>query len=71
MRNLFQAGAIPINLRHGGHTAFSSKSKKLKFDKFIDALGYLEGAYSLVALTNEKLIGAKRSLEIEPWFLNR
>ena len=34
-----------------------AKSIKNKFiDKFIDALGYLEGAYSLVALTNKKLI---------------
>jgi len=45
-----------------------AKSKKLKFiDKFIDALGYLEGAYSLVALTNKKLIGARDPLGIRPF----
>ena len=49
-----------------------AKSKKLKFiDKFIDALGYLEGAYSLVALTNKKLIGARDPLGIRPLVLGK
>ena len=49
-----------------------AKSKKIKFiDKFIDALGYLEGAYSLVALTNKKLIGARDPLGIRPLVLGR
>ena len=49
-----------------------AKSKKLKFiDKFIDALSYLEGAYSLVALTNKKLIGARDPLGIRPLVLGK
>ena len=49
-----------------------AKSKKIKFiDKFIDALGYLEGAYSLVALTNKKLIGARDPLGIRPLVLGK
>jgi amidophosphoribosyltransferase len=35
-------------------------------DKFIDALRQLEGSYSLVALTNKKLIGARDPLGIRP-----
>ena len=49
-----------------------AKSKKIKFiDKFIDALNYLEGAYSLVALTNKKLIGARDPLGIRPLVLGK
>ena len=49
-----------------------AKSIKIKFiDKFIDALGYLEGAYSLVALTNKKLIGARDPLGIRPLVLGK
>ena len=49
-----------------------AKSKKLKFiDKFIDAIGYLEGAYALVALTNKKLIGARDPLGIRPLVLGK
>ncbi len=49
-----------------------AKSKKIKFiDKFIDALGYLEGAYSLIALTNKKLIGARDPLGIRPLVLGK
>src|SRR6202030_1001692 len=35
-------------------------------DKFIDALRQLEGSYSLAALTNKKLIGARDPLGIRP-----
>lgn len=35
-------------------------------DKFIDALRRIEGAYSLVAMTNKKLIGARDPLGIRP-----
>jgi amidophosphoribosyltransferase len=35
-------------------------------DKFIDALRQLEGSYSLVSLTNKKLIGARDPLGIRP-----
>ena len=38
-------------------------------DKFIDALRQLEGSYSLAALTNEKLIGARDPLGIRPLVL--
>jgi amidophosphoribosyltransferase len=35
-------------------------------DRFIEALRQLEGAYSLVALTNKKLVGARDPLGIRP-----
>ncbi len=39
-----------------------ASSKKIKFiDKFIDAIGNLEGAYSLVALNKQKTNWSKRS----------
>lgn len=38
-------------------------------DRFIDALGHLEGAYSLVALTRTKLIGARDPNGIRPLVL--
>jgi amidophosphoribosyltransferase len=38
-------------------------------ERFIDALKELEGAYSLVALTNKKLIGARDPLGIRPLVL--
>ncbi|MBM3609900.1 MAG: amidophosphoribosyltransferase, partial [Alphaproteobacteria bacterium] len=38
-------------------------------ERFIDALRQLEGAYSLVALTNKKLIGARDPLGIRPLVL--
>ncbi|MBH20653.1 MAG: amidophosphoribosyltransferase [Rhodobiaceae bacterium] len=49
-----------------------AKSNKTNFiDKFIDAIGHLEGAYSLVALTNKKLIGARDPLGIRPLVLGK
>jgi len=47
--------------------ARSAKTKLV--DKFIDALQQIEGAYSLVALTNKKLIGARDPLGIRPLVL--
>src|ERR1700726_215953 len=38
-------------------------------DKFVDALRQLEGSYSLAALTNKKLIGARDPLGIRPLVL--
>src|SRR3982075_1196670 len=38
-------------------------------DRFIDALRQLEGSYSLVALTNKKLVGARDPLGIRPLVL--
>ncbi|MDI4664787.1 amidophosphoribosyltransferase [Xanthobacter autotrophicus] len=47
-----------------------ARSKKPRFiDRFTDALRALEGAYSLVALTNKKLIGARDPLGIRPLVL--
>src|SRR6476659_4036314 len=47
-----------------------AQSKRNKFiDRFIEALRALEGAYSLVALTNKKLIGARDPLGIRPLIL--
>jgi amidophosphoribosyltransferase len=40
--------------------------KPLVVDRFIDAVRQLEGAFSLVALTNKKLIGARDPLGIRP-----
>jgi amidophosphoribosyltransferase len=47
-----------------------ARSKKQKIvERFVDALRHLEGAYSLVALTNKKLIGARDPLGIRPLVL--
>ncbi|MGE0828063.1 MAG: amidophosphoribosyltransferase [Hyphomonadaceae bacterium] len=44
-----------------------ARSRKNKVvDRFVDALGQLEGAYSLVCLTNKKIIGARDPLGIRP-----
>lgn len=49
-----------------------SKSRKDKLvDRFIEALGKIEGAYSLVAVTNKKLIGARDPLGIRPLVLGK
>jgi amidophosphoribosyltransferase len=40
--------------------------KPLVVDRFIDAIRQIEGAFSLVALTNKKLIGARDPLGIRP-----
>jgi amidophosphoribosyltransferase len=47
-----------------------AQSRRNRFiDRFIDALRALEGSYSLVALTNKKLIGARDPLGIRPLVL--
>jgi len=44
-----------------------AQSKRSRFiDRFIEALRTIEGAYSLVSLTNKKLIGARDPLGIRP-----
>src|SRR5213082_1863483 len=44
-----------------------AKAKRNRFiDRFIEGLRQLEGAYSFVALTNKKLIGARDPLGIRP-----
>jgi len=47
-----------------------ARSRKARIiERFIDALRALEGAYSFVALTNKKLIGARDPLGIRPLVL--
>jgi amidophosphoribosyltransferase len=47
-----------------------AQSRRNRFiDRFIDALRYLEGAYSFVGLTNKKLIGVRDPLGIRPLVL--
>ena len=47
-----------------------ARSRRTRFvERFIDALRALEGAYSFVALTNKKLIGARDPLGIRPLVL--
>lgn len=47
-----------------------ARSRRNAFvDKFIEALRALEGSYSLVAMTNKKLIGARDPLGIRPLVL--
>ncbi|HEX2653856.1 MAG TPA: amidophosphoribosyltransferase [Xanthobacteraceae bacterium] len=43
--------------------------RNLFLDRFVEALRALEGAYSLVAVTNKKLIGARDPLGIRPLVL--
>ena len=43
--------------------------KKSSSDRFIDALGHLEGAFALVAMTRTKLIGARDANGIRPLVL--
>ncbi len=47
-----------------------ARSRKRKFiDRFVDGLSQLEGAYSLVGITNKKLVGARDPLGIRPLVL--
>jgi amidophosphoribosyltransferase len=47
-----------------------AQSRRCRFiDRFIESLRAIEGAYSLVALTNKKLIGARDPLGIRPLVL--
>src|SRR5205807_10322322 len=49
-----------------------AQSRRNRFvDRFIEALRAIEGAYSLVALTNKKLVGARDPLGIRPLVLGR
>jgi amidophosphoribosyltransferase len=48
----------------------TARSRRAKVaDRFIDALGQIEGAYALVCLTTKKLIGARDPLGIRPLVL--
>ena len=47
-----------------------ARSRKPRvMERFVDALGQIQGAYALVALTNKKLIGARDPLGIRPLVL--
>jgi amidophosphoribosyltransferase len=49
-----------------------AQSRRNRFiDRFTDALRALEGAYSLTALTNKKLVGARDPLGIRPLVMGR
>ncbi|HHK75220.1 MAG TPA: amidophosphoribosyltransferase [Rhizobiales bacterium] len=52
------------------HMVAQSAKEKL-IDRFIDALSQVEGAYSLVAMTNKKLIGVRDPLGIRPLVLGQ
>ena len=70
-RELVRAGAIMQSTTDTEvilHLVARSQRNRL-IDRFIDALRSLEGAYSLVALTNKKLIGARDPLGIRPLVL--
>jgi amidophosphoribosyltransferase len=49
-----------------------ARSHKKRFvDRFVDALRDIEGAFSLVGMTNKKLVGARDPLGIRPLVLGR
>ncbi|KAF0227260.1 MAG: hypothetical protein FD175_2817 [Beijerinckiaceae bacterium] len=49
-----------------------ARSKRNRFiDRFIDALGQIEGGYAFVGMTNKKLVGARDGLGIRPLVLGR
>ena len=70
-RNLVRDGAIcqsTTDTEAIVHLVARSRKGRI-VERFIDALRQLEGAYSLVALTNKKLIGARDPLGIRPLVL--
>ncbi|MBV9428311.1 MAG: amidophosphoribosyltransferase [Bradyrhizobiaceae bacterium] len=70
-RELVRAGAIMQSTTDTEVIShLVARSQRNRFiDRFIEALRALEGAYSLVALTNKKLIGARDPLGIRPLVL--
>src|ERR687886_274975 len=70
-RNLVRDGAIcqsTTDTEAIVHLVARSRKGRI-VERFMDALRHLEGAYSLVALTNKKLIGARDPLGIRPLVL--
>ena len=70
-RNLVREGAIYQSTSDTEvvlHLVARSRRIRL-IERFIEALRQIEGAYSLVALTNKKLIGARDPLGIRPLVL--
>jgi amidophosphoribosyltransferase len=70
-RELVRAGAIMQSTTDTEVIShLVARSQRNRFiDRFIEALRCLEGAYSLVALTNKKLIGTRDPLGIRPLVL--
>jgi amidophosphoribosyltransferase len=70
-RELVRAGAIMQSTTDTEVIShLVARSQRNRFiDRFIEALRALEGAYSLVALTNKKLIGARDPFGIRPLVL--
>lgn len=70
-RNLIRDGAIYQSTTDTEAIVhLVARSRKPRFvDRFIEAIRQIEGAYSLVALTNKKLVGARDPLGIRPLVL--
>ena len=70
-RDLIRAGAICQSTTDTEVIVhLVSRSRKTRVvERFIDAIRHLEGAYSLVALTNKKLLGVRDPLGIRPLVL--
>ena len=72
-QDLIQSGAICQSTSDTEvilHLVARSRKPRI-VERFIDALFALEGAYSLVCLTNKKMIGARDPLGIRPLILGR
>jgi len=70
-RNLVRAGAMMQSTTDTEvilHLVAQSQRNHF-IDRFVEALRAIEGAYSLVALTNKKLVGARDPLGIRPLVL--
>lgn len=70
-RNLIRDGAICQSTTDTEvivHLVARSREKRV-VDRFLEAVKTIEGAYSLVALTNKKLMGARDPLGIRPLVL--
>ena len=70
-RNLIREGAIcqsTTDTEVMVHLVARSRKGKI-VERFLEAIKQIEGAYSLVALTNKKLIGARDPLGIRPLVL--
>jgi amidophosphoribosyltransferase len=70
-RELIRAGAICQSTSDTEVVLLlSARSRRPRIvERFVEALGQIEGAYALVALTNSKLIGARDPLGIRPLVL--
>ena len=64
---------VPVDHRHRGHHPPDRDRSNYStvVDRLIDALRQVEGAYSLVLLTNEALIGVRDPLGVRPLVLGQ